>query len=527
MISVIIPAKDAAETIEGCLRAVCNQQGIDPDYEVVLVDDGSTDNTADIAESLGIKVIHQANAGPGAARNIGVFSSEGDIIAFTDADCEPFPRWLEYLTQPFADPDVVGVKGAYLTRQQGLVPRFVQGEYEYKYCRIARQETIDFVDTYSAAYRREQFIANDGFDPALPAAQDAEFSFRLARKGYKLIFVPEAVVYHQHGETIWKYIRRKFRYGYWRFYMTRWLPEKALSNSHTPPTMYWQILLLGSILGLLLPLSIFWLPAGWMILAALAAFFATAFPFLRHIFHRDRSVLWITPIMLLVRAGTIGMGVAYGLVSPPRRQPRTYIGLSRYERIMKRALDILGGFIGMVLFSPVVILSAIAIKLESPGPVIFKQERAGENGKPFRLNKLRTMIDGAENFELEGNNDPFEGMVVKIPDDPRVTKVGHFLRRWSIDEIPQFWNVFRGEMSLVGPRPEQTWVVAQYDDKQRRRLAVKPGITGPMQISGRAELDMDARQVLEVDYINNYTVWNDLRIILRTFPAVIKGDGAL
>lgn len=526
MISVIIPAKDASKTISDCLAATLSQEKLDSEYEVIVVDDGSQDNTVEIASGMGVKVIRQENSGPGAARNAGVDASKGDIIAFTDADCAPSPHWLFHLTRPFSDPQVIGVKGAYLTHQKDLVPRFVQQEYEFKYRRVAKQETIDFIDTYSAAYRREQFVMNGGFDPILPAGQDAELSFRLARKGYKLIFIPEAIVYHWHGADAWKYMRRKFRYGYWRYFMTRWLPEKALSNSHTPPTMYWQILLLGVIMGLL-PLSLVWLPTGWLLLAALLSFYATAIPILKHIFQRDRSVLWIAPLMLLLRAAALGMGIAYGLVSPPGAQPRAITGLSRSERFLKRALDISVAASALVAFSPILAIVAIVIKLDSRGPVIFAQERAGENGRAFQFYKLRTMINGADELGRELSGDPFNGVVLKIPHDPRITRVGRWLRRWSIDEIPQFWNVLRGEMSLVGPRPEQTWVVAQYDDKQRRRLAVKPGITGPMQVGGRAELDMHARQVLEVEYINTYSLWRDIKILFETIPAVIKGDGAL
>ena len=526
LVSVIIPAHNAANTIEECLNAVLAQETTDFEYEVILVDDGSTDATVEIAQSLEVMVVQQENAGPGAARNAGVKASRGEILAFTDSDCAPAPRWLQHLIRPFDDPLVVGVKGTYRTRQTDLVPRFVQQEYEFKYQRLARQETIDFVDTYSAAYRRAPFIANGGFEAALPAAQDAELSFRLARKGYKLVFEPEAVVYHWHGKSVWKYMHRKFRYGYWRYFMSRWLPEKALSNSHTPSTMYWQILLLGLILGVLFPLTFFWPLVGWLLLAALLIFFSTASSMLAHIFRTDRSVIWVAPLLLLARAGALGMGVAYGLIAPPRTQPRTHVGLSRSERFLKRALDLTGASLCLLLFLPVLAIAALAIGLESRGPVIFSQERAGENGKPFQVLKLRSMVVGADAQAGELLEDPFKGLVCKIPDDPRITRVGRFLRRWSLDEIPQFWNVLRGEMSLVGPRPEQTWVVAQYDDVQRQRLAVKPGITGPMQINGRAQLTMDERQVLEVDYINNFSIWRDIRILLRTIPAVISGKGA-
>jgi lipopolysaccharide/colanic/teichoic acid biosynthesis glycosyltransferase len=195
--------------------------------------------------------------------------------------------------------------------------------------------------------------------------------------------------------------------------------------------------------------------------------------------------------------------------------------------LFKRSLDIAGSLLGLVLFMPILVLAAIAIKLDSPGPVFFVQRRAGENGKPFDMFKLRTMKDHAAAGvqELLASN-PLKGPAFKIPGDPRVTRVGRVLRRWSIDELPQLLNVLRGEMSLVGPRPEETWIVAQYNDRQRQRLAVKPGLTGPMQVNGRGDLDIDARLALELEYIQHYNVWQDLSIIARTIPAIISGRGA-
>ena len=189
MISVIIPAKDAAKTIGECLQALLHQEGLqfDHDYEVIVVDDGSTDDTAEIAEQYAVRVIRQTNLGPAAARNAGARIARGTLLAFTDADCAPSPTWLRDLTRPFHNPEVVGVKGVYRTRQTGLVARFVQLEYEYKYARMRNQASIDFIDTYSAAYRKEVFIQNGGFDESfrVPSVEDQEFSFRLARKGYQ------------------------------------------------------------------------------------------------------------------------------------------------------------------------------------------------------------------------------------------------------------------------------------------------------------------------------------------------------
>jgi len=527
MISVIIPAKDAEKTIENCLRGVLAQQNLEVEIEVILVDDGSTDNTGKIAESLGIKVIRQRNAGRAAARNTGAYTAQGEILAFTDADCTPSPEWLYHLTKPFKDPEIVGVKGTYCTNQNGWVPRFVQQEYSFKYIRMDRQDRIDFIDTYSAAYRKDVFIENQGFEHALLSVEDQEFSFRLSRKGYRLVFAPDAIVCHQHVPNAWKYLGRKFEIGFWKAFMLRWLPEKTFGDSHTPPTLRWQILFLAMFLLTITITGIFWQTGWWTPFFFLLFFYLSAFSFLSHIFRKDPEVLVIAPWMLLLRAGGLGFGLAFGLVFPPRTHPRAHTGLSPMERFLKRSLDIVGAFVGLVLTLPLLIVATIAIKLDSPGRVVFSQERAGENGKPFRLFKLRTMFDHAEgqvNQVLRKN--PLNGPVYKIPNDPRVTRVGRIIRRWSLDEIPQFLNILRGEMSLVGPRPEETWMVARYNDSQRRRLVVKPGLTGPMQISGRGELDMDERLALELDYIQNYAVWKDIAVLLRTIPAVLSGRGA-
>ena len=168
------------------------------------------------------------------------------------------------------------------------------------------------------------------------------------------------------------------------------------------------------------------------------------------------------------------------------------------------------------------------IGLTESGPVLFRQERVGEQGQRFTMLKLRTMVHGAEaKLDKVLFANPLLGPAFKIPNDPRVTRVGRFLRRWSIDELPQLWNVLRGEMSIVGPRPEEVWVVDLYEDWHRRRLAMKPGLTGPMQVAGRGLLELDDRVRLELNYIDNYTLWQDLRILLHTPSAVLSGEGAM
>jgi len=194
---------------------------------------------------------------------------------------------------------------------------------------------------------------------------------------------------------------------------------------------------------------------------------------------------------------------------------------------LKRTMDLTIAGALLLLLSPLILASALLILLDSGRPVLFRQRRAGKDGKPFTMLKFRTMVRGAEGqlrelVDLEKLDEP----AFKIADDPRVTRAGRILRRVSLDELPQFVNVVRGDMSLVGPRPEEEAVVALYDERQRLRLAVKPGMTGPMQVYGRADLTFEERLAMERDYLDNISVAGDLAILLRTPAAIFRGEGA-
>jgi exopolysaccharide biosynthesis polyprenyl glycosylphosphotransferase len=203
------------------------------------------------------------------------------------------------------------------------------------------------------------------------------------------------------------------------------------------------------------------------------------------------------------------------------------VGFNQWARLVKRGMDILGAVIGFTFGAPFWGLIALAIRLDSPGPVIFHQTRVGTGGKQFEVYKFRSMREGAE-AELEklsGLNEA-EGHFFKIRDDPRKTRVGRFLRRTSLDELPQLWNVLRGEMSLVGPRPPTPDEVADYQEWHKRRLDGRPGMTGLWQVSGRSLLSFDETVLLDVYYIENWSLWLDFKILLRTVPAVLFGNGA-
>lgn len=200
---------------------------------------------------------------------------------------------------------------------------------------------------------------------------------------------------------------------------------------------------------------------------------------------------------------------------------------SRTSLWIKRIFDVLVGGVGVLLLLLLLPVIAIAVKLDSRGPVLFSQVRAGIGGRPFRMYKFRTMrVDAEERLadvvQLEELDDP----MFKVRDDPRITRVGGILRRLSLDELPQLFNVLVGEMSIVGPRPEQVEIVERYSAEDRIRLTVKPGITGPMQIFGRGELTFAERLAVELEYIENPSLARDLRIVLHTVPAVLRGTGA-
>lgn len=198
-------------------------------------------------------------------------------------------------------------------------------------------------------------------------------------------------------------------------------------------------------------------------------------------------------------------------------------------RIFKRGLDVAGSLVALVLFSPVFLVTSLLIKLEDRGPVFFRQNRVGAGGRLFGMWKFRSMVVHADRIKdqlLEENRHGQAAVTFKMKNDPRITKVGKWIRKLSIDEFPQFYNVLRGEMSLVGPRPPVIREVAAYKASHLRRLRVKPGITCLWQIGGRADIDFEGQVRLDLEYIRSSSAFFDIIILLKTLPAVLFGKGA-
>jgi len=203
------------------------------------------------------------------------------------------------------------------------------------------------------------------------------------------------------------------------------------------------------------------------------------------------------------------------------------IGISGLNQLVKRTIDVIFSATALIIGAPLIALIALMIKMESPGPVLFRQERVGKNGHRFELYKFRSMVEGAEDQQaaLQKFNEA-EGPLFKIKQDPRVTRLGKWLRRLSLDELPQFYNVLSGDMSLIGPRPPLPAEVEQYQEWHKRRLEVSPGITGLWQVSGRSELTFDEMALLDIYYIENWSLGLDTKILWQTVPRVLFGSGA-
>lgn len=249
--------------------------------------------------------------------------------------------------------------------------------------------------------------------------------------------------------------------------------------------------------------------------------------------HRRRQV-WVMSPSLEVLRGRAPIKEVRGVPLARMSRSRTM----RFQRALKRGMDILGAACGIAVLSPILLLISLAVKLSSPGPVLFRQRRMGLHGRPFVLFKFRSMAadsdpsihrrywEGLRNQGQEASVDKAGNRVYKLVDDPRVTKLGRLLRRWSLDELPQLFNVIQGHMSLVGPRPCLVYEWESYRDWHKNRLAVNAGITGLWQVTGRSNVNFEEMVLLDLYYAANWSLGMDFKLILRTIPAVLNGEGA-
>jgi len=324
--SVIIPAHNAAATIAACLESVIRQSLPRSDYEIIVVDDGSIDNSPEIIKDYPVRFIEQKKAGPAAARNNGATAARGDILVFTDADCELDFNFLENIIAPIEkNHEIVGVQGSYKTRQSTFVSRFAQAEIIGRYKRMAKNKYIDFIGTYAAAYDRKVFGEQGGFDAGFSAAsgEDAEFSYKLHKNGYKMVFSPEAFVFHHHPSDLKLYLKSKFYRGYWRARLYGRHPEKTIRDSYTPQSLKFQVLSVPFIFLFSFSsfFNTFWLlPLGFIVIT----FFFFATPFMGLFGRNERLKVVTLPFILFLRAAALSSGMLLGAINEVKNNSRFF-----------------------------------------------------------------------------------------------------------------------------------------------------------------------------------------------------------
>ncbi|MBI1912757.1 MAG: glycosyltransferase [Deltaproteobacteria bacterium] len=317
-VSIIVPAYNAEKTVNRCIEALLEQDYPAGLYDIVIVDDGSADNTGAVIKKYPVKYLHQKNKGPATARNKGAKQAKGEIILFTDSDCVPDKNWITEMVRPFLDNEkVAAVKGAYRTSQRGLVARFSQVEFEERFEMLKKVSSIDMVDTYSAGFRKEIFKKMGGFDTSFPVAnnEDTELSYRMASQGHKMVFNPKAIVCHlNHPDSVKRYARIKFWRGYWRIVVYKKFPDKMLKDTYTPQALKFQILFLLLLLGSLPIAAIFPGIGIYFLLFAVAGFLVLSVPFATIALRNDPLVGIFSPFLLLMRAASIGSGAIWGVL---------------------------------------------------------------------------------------------------------------------------------------------------------------------------------------------------------------------
>lgn len=316
-VSVVVPAYNAETNIGSCLDALIHQTYPRDLYEIIVIDDGSRDATAETVKEYSVRYFCQENKGPAAARNHGAQQADGEILLFTDADCIPDTNWIEEMLKPFQNARIAAVKGAYRNENQRLLARFAQIEFEERYALLSQEESIDMIDTYSAGYRKEIFDAMGGFDSSFPCAnnEDTELSYRLAARHHLMVFNPNAIVRHLgHPDTVARYFRLKFGRGYWRMVVYKQFPEKMIRDTYTPQSLKLQIITLF-LVAIFLPVPFLFGTWGLIFpLGAALAFIFFSVPFMRFAWGKDTVVGLCSPFLIAMRAASLGLGAAWGIL---------------------------------------------------------------------------------------------------------------------------------------------------------------------------------------------------------------------
>ena len=320
MISVVIPSFNSEKTIGNTIEALLKQNFPKKNFEIIVVDDGSSDRTVEAAKEYPVKVFPLPHKGPAYARNFGAKKAKGSIILFTDSDCVPDKNWIKNMVKPFEDENVVGVSGTYKTlNQESFIARFGGYEIGQRHEKMAKQKTIDFIGTFSAGYRKNIFLKFGGFDTRFKTSsgEDPELSYRIAKAGFRLVFQSSAFVYHPHPSTLYKYLRQKYYRAVWRNLMY-WgkHKDKVLSDSYTHKLLIPQIIIAGifSLWCLLFnPLVGFFKVSGLFLGGSLLISFIFNLDIFLFIWKKEKSVALSVPFILFARNVVAGLGIIVGL----------------------------------------------------------------------------------------------------------------------------------------------------------------------------------------------------------------------
>lgn len=314
MISVMVPAYNSKKTIGECISALLEQS--QKPGEIIVVDDGSRDGTKDAVKSFkGVLLLEQEHKGPAAARNLGAKKAKGDILLFTDADCVPANTWVAEMAKPFENREISGVQGRYKTDQKSLIAKFVQLEIEDRYDRMRKREYVDFIGSYSAGYRKSIFLEFGGFDDSFSMAsgEDPDISFKISKAGHKMVFSDNAVVYHNHVDSLSAYLKQKFWRAYWRILLYRKHPDKMAGESYTPQTLKFQILMLAAAF-LSAVASAFSNQFVLFFAGATVLLFVSTLPLSLKNMKKSFPAGIATPFISILRTVIFAFGLAYGVL---------------------------------------------------------------------------------------------------------------------------------------------------------------------------------------------------------------------
>jgi exopolysaccharide biosynthesis polyprenyl glycosylphosphotransferase len=407
MISVIIPAYNAEKTLPYTLRALQNQTIPRELFEIIVVDDASTDGTAAVAREFGVRYRLQNKEGPAAARNLGVRIARGDIILFTDSDCIPREDWIEKMVKPFKDPVVAGVMGRYLTRQKEICARFVQLEFEERFRILKNFDKIDLVPSFAAAFRCSVFEEVGGFDAHYPLAnnEDVELSYKIASRGYTMVFLDDAVVYHRHPSTWKKYFGTKFSRAFWRTLVYKKFPGKILKDTYTPQSLKAQIVTSYLVL---VSLIAFVFGLGWGITAVAVSavlFILSCVPFIRRTYSHDPQISLASPLILFPKSIIFGCGIFVGLIIGSERDTIFPVILAVSDGLMSVAAVVLGFWVRSLIFHTSLVFTKpveyfVPILMIFPFVVIIVFKHMGLYRVKVMYSKLQEMIIFLKGFAV-------------------------------------------------------------------------------------------------------------------------------